>query len=171
MPSPGTDRPAIISTAGARRGGGFRVARERIACFDAFRIPHDFKTGQQLDITRRAASDLQADALALYLGREFGPILLQRILRRFLVRETGFLVAPENDCAPPGRLAARPDLERGRAAGASPRVLSSRRCALIWWLLVRDITRVLLLPSDIGGEISQGWLPMSDRRRQYAGRP
>src|SRR5271167_4948879 len=93
MPSPGTDRPAIISTAGARRGGGFRVARERIACFDAFRIPHDLHTGHELDITRRAASYLQADALAFYLGREFGPVLLQRIPRRFLVRETGFLVA------------------------------------------------------------------------------
>src|SRR5271163_2328635 len=119
MPSPGTDRPAIISTAGARRGGGFRVARERIACFDAFRIPHDFKTGQQLDITRRATSYLQADALALYLGREFGPVLLQRILRRCLVRETGFLVAPENDCAPPGRLAARSDLGSTKPLGAT----------------------------------------------------
>jgi hypothetical protein len=120
MPSPSTDRPAIIST--AARAGRFGVARERIACFDTFRIPHDLHTGHELDITRRAASYLQADALAFYLGREFGPVLLQRILRRFLVRETGFLVAPENDCALPGRLAARPDLERGRAAGASPGV-------------------------------------------------
>jgi hypothetical protein len=39
MPSPGTDRPAIISTAARGRGGGFHVSRERIGGFDAFRIP------------------------------------------------------------------------------------------------------------------------------------
>jgi len=86
------------------------------------------------------------------------------VLRRGLVRKTGFLVAPENDRALPSSLAARPDLERGRAAGApsaglEPSIDVDFLALLRWWL-----PGLLLLVSDIGGKVIQSWLPMSDRR-------
>jgi hypothetical protein len=90
--------------------------------------------------------------------------LLHRILRRGLVGKTGFLIAPENDGALAGSLAARPDLERGRAAGApsaglEPSIDVDFLALLRWWLL-----GLLLLVSDIEGKVIQSWLPMSDRR-------
>jgi hypothetical protein len=59
---------------------------------------------------------LQGDTIGFVGGQVFGPVLLQRILRRVLVGKTGFLVAPENDGTGPGSDTARPDLERGQAA-------------------------------------------------------
>ena len=86
------------------------------------RVPHDLEAGQQLDITRRAAGLRHADAFGLVGRGVFGPVLPQRVLRRGFVGETGLLVAPENDGPAPGRLAARPDLERRRAAATTARV-------------------------------------------------
>src|SRR5262249_21224332 len=112
----------------------------------------------------------------------FGPVLLQRILRRCFIGETGFLVAPENDRPARRRIAARPDIERGRTAGASAssHVLSSGRTvgahgfpspryALRLVLAARGIDRIFV-PRGIGGQILDGWLPMSDRRLRLSDR-
>ena len=107
----------------------------------------------------------------------FGPVLPQRILCCGFIAETGFLIPPKDNGPHPSRLAARVDIERGRTAGAnsyilssgrtvgaSPRVLPSRRYALRLLLPARAIDR-LFVPRDIGGQIFDGWLPMSDRCR------
>ena len=67
MPSPGTDRPTVIST--AARAHGFVVSLERIGIADVARVPQDLDAGQQLDITGRAAGCHHADAIAL-VGRD-----------------------------------------------------------------------------------------------------
>jgi hypothetical protein len=97
---------------------GSELAPKRVFILDAARIPHDLETGQELDITRRTATVLQGDTIGFVGGQVFRPVLPQRILRRGLIGETGFLVAPENDGAAPGSLAARPDLKIGRDVGA-----------------------------------------------------
>ena len=51
-------------------------------------------------------------------------------------------------------------MEPGRTVGAS-HVFPSRRYALRLWLPARAIDR-LFVPRDIGGQILDGWLPMSD---------
>jgi hypothetical protein len=60
------------------------------------------------------------------------------------------------------------ELSSGRTASASPRVLSSRRRALRLLLPARGIGR-LFVPRDIGGQILDGWLPMSDRCLRQCG--
>ena len=151
MPSPGTDRAAVISTTAHAKG--FVVALERICIADIARVPQDLDAGQQLDITGRAAGCHHADAIAL-VGRDvFGPVLPQRVLRSGLVGETGLLVAPENDSPAPGGLATWPNLECGRAAATTERDLRSRWC----------LPRLLLLVSHVGGKITYGRLPMPNR--------
>ena len=151
MPSPSTDRPPVIST--AAHAHGFIVALERICIADIARVPQDLDAGQQLDITSRAAGCYHADAVTLVGRAVFGPVLLQRVLRRGLVGETGFLVAPEHDAIASGGLATRPDLELGRAAGTSACDLH-----LGWSSLGRPP-----LACGIGGKITYGRLPMPNR--------
>src|SRR5712671_6560775 len=100
MPSPKAARPAVIST--TAHANGFVVVLERICIADIARVPQDLDAGQQLDITGRAAGCHHADASGLVGGGVFGPVLLERVLRRRLVGETGLLVAPENDGTAPG---------------------------------------------------------------------
>jgi hypothetical protein len=80
MPSPGTDRPGIIST--TARANGFVVALECISIADIARVPQYLDAGQQFDIARRAAGFHPTDAIALVGRGIFGPVLLQRVLRR-----------------------------------------------------------------------------------------
>jgi hypothetical protein len=54
-------------------------------------------------------------------------------------------------------------LTSGRNVGGSPRVLPSRRSALRLLLPARAIGR-LFIPRDIGGQILDDWLSMSNRR-------
>jgi hypothetical protein len=160
----GAGAPArrLIAPAAARADCGV-VALQRICIADVARVPQNLNARQQLDVTGGAAGRHHADAFALIGRGVFGPILLQRILRRRFVAETGFLITPENDRPAPGRLAARPDLERRRTAGGSPRVFCSRRCALGLPLPAGHIGR-LPLPSNIRGQTPDVWLPMSDWR-------
>jgi hypothetical protein len=155
-------RRGLITPAAARADCGV-VALERICIADVARVPQDLNARQQLDITGRAAGCHHADAFALIGRAIFGPVLLQRILRRRFVAETRFLITPENDRPAPGSLATRPDLERRRTAGRSSRVFCSRRCALGLPLPAGHIRR-LPLPS-IRGQIPDVWLPMSDWHR------
>ena len=93
MPSPDTGLSAVISTTAYANV----TALQRVRVADVARIPQDLDTGQQFDITGRAAGLHHADAFVLVAGGVFGPVLLQRVLRRCFIAETGFLVAPEND--------------------------------------------------------------------------
>jgi hypothetical protein len=104
----------------AARARGHVAAGEGICSFDALGIPQDLKTGHQLDITRGSAGGRHAGANGLVGGQVFGPVLLERVLCIGLVGKTGLFVAPENNVPAPGRLTARPDLQRRRAASASP---------------------------------------------------
>jgi hypothetical protein len=142
MPSPGTDRPGIIST--TARANGFVVALECICIADIARVPQYLDAGQQFDVARRAAGFHHTDAIALVGRAIFGPVLLQRVLRRGLVGETGLLVAAEHDGSLSRSLATWPDLERGRAAATTARDLRSR------WRL----PRLPLLVSHVGGKIA-----------------
>jgi hypothetical protein len=153
---------ALLAPAAAR-ADGFVVALKRIGILDVAGIPHDLQAGRQLDITRRAAGFLHADTLALVGGGVFGPVLLERILRRGLVGNAGFLVAPENDGAAPGRVAARPDLEPGRP-GATTAGVAPRIDVAFLALLRRGIRGLPLFMGNIGGKVIHGRLPMSDRR-------
>ena len=84
-------------------------------------------------------------------------------------------IPPKDNGPHRSRLAARVDIERGwtacanshilssgRTVGASSHVFPSRRYAFRLWLPARAIDR-LFVPRDIGGQILDGWLPMSDR--------
>jgi hypothetical protein len=79
--------------------------------------------------------------------------LLQRVLRGGFIAETGLLIASEDDRRARSRLAARPDLERGRTTSASARVSRSRPYALGLGRAAGDIGRPFLLPGDIGRQI------------------
>src|ERR1700722_6735967 len=127
MPSPRTDRPGIIST--TARANGLVVAFECICIADVARVPQYLDAGQQFDIARRAAGFHHADAIALVGRGIFGPVLLQRVLRRGLVGETGLLVAAEHDGPLSRGLATWSYLERGRRTAATiARNFRSRRC-------------------------------------------
>ena len=117
--------PRLFPPAAARTDCAV-VALERIRIADIARVPQDLDAGQQLDVTGRAAGFHHADAFILVGRGVFGPVLLQRVLRRGFVAEAGFFVAPENDGPAPRRLATRTDLELGRTAGPRARVLCSR---------------------------------------------
>ncbi len=121
-----SSRPAAVPRAHA---DGFNVVLEWIGSLDAFRIAQDLKTGQQLDITRRAAGALHADASGLSGGRVFGPVLLQRVLCHGLVGKTGLFVAPENNGPAPRRFTARSDLQRRRTTSPNPPNVPLRRRA------------------------------------------
>src|ERR1700722_543420 len=141
MPSPRTDRPGIIST--TARANGLVVALECICIADIARVPQYLDAGQQFDIARRAAGFHHTDAIALVRRGIFGPVLLQRVLRRGLVGETSFLVAAEHHGPLSRGLATCPDLERGRAAATTSRDLRSQ------WRL----PRLRLLVSHVWGKI------------------
>jgi hypothetical protein len=142
MPSPGADRPGTIST--TARANGFVVALKCICIADIARVPQYLDAGQQFDIARRAAGFHHTDAIALVGRAIFGPVLLQCVLRRGLVGETGLLVAAEHNGALSRGLATWPDLECGRAAAATARDLRSRWC----------LPRLPLLVSHVGGKIA-----------------
>jgi AcrB/AcrD/AcrF family len=137
---------------GATGADGLIVTLERIGISDVARVPHDFETGQQLHVTRRPAGCRHADALALIGGGVVGPVLLQRVQRRGLVGETGFLVAPEHDGAAPGSLATRPDLEPRRSARVT-----------VWNWHSRRRCRCICGTADVVGHIPSRWLPVPDR--------
>jgi len=84
--------------------------------------------------------------------------LLQRVLRRGFVGETGFLVAPERDAIASRGLATRGDLERGRAAATNLRDLRLR------WRL----PGLPFLASHVGWKITFGRLPNPERTIQAA---
>src|SRR6516162_2270676 len=124
MPSPDTGLSAVIST--TAYANGFVIALQRVRVADVARIPQDLDTGQQFDITGRAAGLHHADAFVLVAGGVFGPVLLQRVLCRGLIGETGFLVAPENDSPARRGLATWRDLECRRPAATTARDLRSQ---------------------------------------------
>ena len=149
------------------------IARECIGITDVARVPQDLDAGQQLNVTGRPAGRHHADAFALIDCGVFGPVLPQRILGCGFIGKTGFLIPPKDNGPPPSRLAARVDIERGRTAGShilssgrtvgsSAHVFPSRGYALRLLLHARAIDRIFV-PRDIGGQILDGWLPMSDR--------
>jgi hypothetical protein len=53
---------------GSAGGCGFEVAPKRVFLLDGACIPHDLKTGQELDIARRTAAILQGDTIGFVGG-------------------------------------------------------------------------------------------------------
>jgi hypothetical protein len=140
---------------------GAEVALKRIGILDGAGVPHNFETGQELDIARRTAVILQGDTIGFIGRRVFRPVLLQRIPRRGLVGKTGFLVTPGDDGAARGSLATRPNLESGRATGAPT---ASLEPSVVFLALLRwcRFGRQLFV-DDIRGKVIQSWLSMPDR--------
>jgi len=99
MPSSDTDRSPVIPI--AARAHRFIIALQRVRVADIACVPQNLDAGQQLDITGRAAGCYHAEAIAL-VGRDvFGPVLLQRVLRRGFVGETRRLSGPTGKAPAP----------------------------------------------------------------------
>ena len=81
-----------------------------------FRIPHNLKTGQEFDVTRRPSRPIHAEALSLVSRGILRPIFCDLIPRIAFIRHTRVFIPAGGNCAARCGLTTWTDIQLRRAA-------------------------------------------------------